>query len=267
MLLTSSATAQNFTAIPDIPRELLNPLRRVEGEKIRFCYYPNSVTAELDVAIAQAVGEVLLLDTVLVKAEGPISLLGIDFIPLSEDDLFLFLSNDCDAFLGFTLAIGAYSDWMTFTRSYVKTDFVIVARDDSVTELDQLSQDGIIGSVMMSEVDIYFSSILRVQTGDRHWRRFPYPDTRLLLQRLLDGTVDVAAGWKPTIMQMQALLGAELVNVEAGSFKLPTRETGMVLLGNQAYLRSAIDHAIEALIAQGDLPAIYESVGFPGRVP
>src|SRR5699024_4215776 len=102
--------AQNFGVLPEIPRELLDSRTILDGDEITFCYYEHSINAALDMAVAEAIGSMLLLTTNLHSTSGPINVPGIDFIPIGIDDLFILLTNDCDAFMGFTLASGAYPE-------------------------------------------------------------------------------------------------------------------------------------------------------------
>jgi polar amino acid transport system substrate-binding protein len=268
MVFASASHAQFAGETPDIAREFLDRVRGVDGNRIRFCIYENAITADLDRAIARAIGEVLLVEAVVVEISARIAVEGIDFIPISEDELFIYLNNDCDAFLGFLLASDAYPDWLTVTRPYVTTRFVAATRPGHVRSLDALPPGGIVATIMLSEADVQVAAYIASLAEDRRWRRFPYPDARLALERLLDETVDVSVVWKPSLewaAKRFDMMAYE--EIPGGALRFPTRHTGMVLRSSDVFVRTVLDDAIAALASFGTLSEIYDEVGFPGELP
>lgn len=252
---------------PDVPQAFLNRYRQIGGDTLRLCVYPEGMTGELDAAVARAIGEVLLIDVELVEIDSAIDIPGLDIIPISEDELFIYLSNDCEAFLGFALATGVYDSWLTVTRPYVEARFVAVTTSSDIGSLGQVAAGGIVGTVMLSEADVSVGTFDRSRPEDQRWRRFPYPHTPLLMERLVDGTVEVAVGWEPAVKVAAELLNAEVTEIDDRPLDLPTRAVGMVLRSDEAFVRDALDSAIAALAERGVLDEILVEVGFPGSTP
>jgi|SRR5690554_748878 len=259
--------AQSSELLPELPPELLNPVLQLDSDSIRFCYYPDGATAQLDILMADAIAGALLLNAELFAAKGPISIPGIDFIPISEDDLFLFLSNDCDAFMGFTLASGVYPEWLTFSRPYARTGFKAITRVGGIESLADLPPGSIIGTVMMSEFDMELANLIGTQPEERRWRRFPYPTAQLAVERLFDETVDVAVSWEPTMNQVIAESVEQYVEVNTASLGSPSRLLGVAMLSNQSFLRTIIDTALSELSQSGALDGIFAEANFPGYIP
>lgn len=249
---------------PDLAEEFLDRTRYLEGDAIRFCVYDDAITVELDRAVAAAIGDALLVRSEIVEISTPIAVEGIDFFPFSEDELYIFLTNDCQAFMGFTLAPNVYPTWLTFSRPYATTEFVAVARAGYLTSLDSMPSGSIVGTTMLSEADVRFTAYLSTLPEATRWRRFPYPHAPILLERLADGTLDAALLWAPAF----AKYGDDrLETVPFERFALPTRGLGIALPVEDAFLRAALDAALGALADDGTLDAIFDSVGVPATVP
>ena len=125
----------------------------MEGDRLRFCIHPSGITGALDREVAQAVGQVLLVEVEIYEVHPIIDIPGLGHIPISEDDLFVYLTNHCDAFLGFTLGSGVYDPWVTISRPYVLTRFVAVTTEQGPARLGDLASGGIVGTTMLTEGD------------------------------------------------------------------------------------------------------------------
>ena len=279
VLLTSLAFAALFGAAaaqvappgdgapPDVPREYIEQYRRLGGDRLRFCVYPHGLTGELDREVALAVADALLVEAEIYEVDSMIKVPGLSTIPISEDELFVHLTNNCDAVLGFTLGTGLYDPWLTASRPYVRTRFVAVTLGEDLRRLGELPPRAIVGTEMLTEGDAQVGAYLRSLPEERQWRRFPYPHAPLLMERLADGTVDVAVAWEPAVLFAAAQQGLEVEVLDPDPVSLPLREVGMVMRSDQLFVRDAVDSAIAVLAADGTLAAILERVGFPGSVP
>ncbi len=254
-------------APPDVPREFIERYRRIDGELLRFCVYPAGITGDLDRSVALAIGETLLVEVELYEVTSRINIEGLGTIPISEDELFVYLTNHCDAFLGFTLGAGVYDPWVTVSRPYVRTRFVAVTTESGPARLGDLPPGSIVGTTMLTEGDAQVGAYIRSLPEERQWRRFPYPHAPLLIERLVDGTVEVGVAWEPAVRFAAELLGVQVHEVPADPVSLPARMVGMVLRSDQLFVRDAVDSAIAALIQDGRLAEIYQQVGFPGTQP
>lgn len=254
-------------APPDVPYDYLSPSRRLLGDVLRLCVYTEGLTAKLDLAVAQAVADALLLKPEIHEVTHFIKIPGYDAIPISEADLYVYLHNHCDAFLGFTLGPDIYDPWLTVTRPYVTTRFIAVTMDPELQRLGDLPSGAVVGTVMVSEGDVSVGAYLNSLPEERRWRRFPYPYAPVLIERLADGTVAAAVGWEPAFWFSYEIHGVQPREIPGDPVAMPTRDVGMVLRSDQLYVRDAIDAAIAELAADGTLQRIYEEVGFPGTVP
>lgn len=261
------AAVRAQSELPDLPREILDPTLTITGDTVRFCYYPFGPTAELDVAMATAIADALLVEAETVPAFAAIQMSGLDIIPMTADDVFLSLTNDCDAFMGFTLAPGAYPEWLSFSRPYVQSDFVAVTTNLDLASLDDLPAGEKIGTLLMSEIDSRLGSLMRATAERDRWRILPYPSTELLVQRLADGTVTVAAGWEPTLIPALKIAELDYRRIALGYVNIPPRVTAVAFLAEDSYLQSALDDAIGALNELGELDIVIASVNFPGESP
>lgn len=261
----SHASAQgDASGRPDLAEEFLDRTRYLEGDTIRFCVYDRAITLELDRAVAEAIGDALLVRAEVVEVSTPIVVEGIDFFPFSEDELFIFLTNECHAFMGFALAPGVYPEWLTFSRPYAGTNFVAVARTGELRSIDSLPAGAIVGTTMLSEADVRLAAYLAALPEDARWRRFPYPHVPILLERLTDRTLDAALVWAPAL----AAFGDDRVEVVPfDRMELPTRSLSIAMPVEDAFLRSALDSAIGALAEDGTLEMLYRSVGTPATIP
>lgn len=267
----ATATAQvnpgSDGAPPDVPQDYIERFRRVGGDLLRFCYYPPGITGNLDREVATAIGQALLVEVQLVEVSSRIDIPGLGSIPISEDELFVYLTNHCDAFLGFTLGAGVYDPWVTVSRPYVQTRFIAVTTEDGPARLGDLPPGSIVGTTMLTEGDNQVGAYLRSLPEERKWRRFPYPHAPLLIERLVDGTVEAGVAWEPAVWFAADMLGVEVREIPSDPVTLPTRAVGMVMRSDQLFVRDAVDSAIAALLQDGTLKSIYDQVGFPGEQP
>lgn len=263
------AMGQEPGVLPDVSREFLERRRTLEGDVLRFCVYERSVTANLDREIAHAIADALLVRAEVVDVGSAIDVDGIGFIPLSEEQLFIHLSNDCDAFTGFTLAPNVYPEWLTFSRSYVVTEFAALARPDGPDGLRDLVPGSLIATTMLSEADVHLISYLDTLPNARQWKRYPYPHALLAIERVVDGTADVALVWRPALdFALERVPGAtELNAVDPSPLRLPERSLAMAMRTDATYIRTLIDDAIRSLAEAGVITSVLEKIGFAGRSP
>src|SRR5690606_18470763 len=104
--LSASAHAANAVSLdlPALSSEFLRTETLLDGDTIRFCVYGGSAIGDYDRAVAQLLGDSLFLEVEIYEVEPPIVVPGMDTIPISLEDLFLMLTNECDAFMGLELA-------------------------------------------------------------------------------------------------------------------------------------------------------------------
>src|SRR5690606_17949459 len=110
-----------------------------------------------------------------------------------------------------------------------------------------------IGAAMGSAAHILLVSYLTSLPADRRWPTYPYGTNDMALAALMDGTVDVALVWAPSLWAKQRSDPAYAdVHVMDSSPLPPTNlGVGAIVLADQKFLRDAIDEAIVALSADG----------------
>jgi polar amino acid transport system substrate-binding protein len=264
------AQAQFAGEIPNVPAEFIQRFRQVDGELLRLCVYDDGVGGALDRRVAEAIGEMLLVEVRIVSMFSPIQVVGIEFVPISEDELFIYLNNDCDGVMGMVLAGDVYPEWLTFTRPYVTSGFVAVTIDAGLGRLADLPPGERIGATMLSEADLQLISFNNALASERRWRRIPYNFATVLVERVLDGSVAAALVWEPSLRWMainQVHPVGDLRLISTAPLTIPRRQVGIVLRSNETALRYALDQAIEALAQAGLLQQLYHELDYPGQVP
>ena len=269
-LSAGTVRAQFAGDVPEVAREFIERVRRLDGESLRMCVYDGGVSSRLDRRVAEAIGDMLLVNVDIVSVPSAIQVPGIEFVPISEDELYIYLSNDCDGFLGFALASDVYPDWLTFTRPYVSTSFSVLTTHEGYQRLGDVEPGRRIGTTLLSEADLQLLTYNNALSTERRWRRIPYSFASLLLERLHDGSVDAALMWTPSWAWLQEG-GGEVTDtirvIAPNPLTMPTRDLGIILRSNETFIRNAFDQAIAAMIGFGVLDELYDDVGFPGTVP
>lgn len=247
-------------AQPEIGREFLDRTNHLDGDVITFCIYPHAPSALLDRSAAQLIADALFLEAEFFEIEPTIRVTGLDGIPISEEEVFIYLTNDCDALLGMDLITGgAYPEWLTFTAAYSSIPYVAIARAGTYTDLFDVPRDRPIATQSMTAADGTVTTYLRSLATNDVWRRFPLPSSNSVLTRVVDGTVDAGFIWEPWLQQPH-VDPALITLITTGSLQLPSRHLGMALQSVDSFLRTLIDEAIADLTAGGELAQLYLDV-------
>lgn len=234
--------------------------RRVDDSVLRYCIDSRDPDWEVAGEIADAIAQALLLEPQRYVVERGL---------VVEDitKVYGILLKHCDIYMGFKLIPGGYSDWATVTRAYYEARYVFVTDSPEVKSLAEVAPDRPIAATLGTMAHIrlvaYNSALPR---KDRR-PTYPMGTNELALEKLLDGTVDVALVWAPTLWAMQRREpDAARLRVIAPD-PLPPTELGVgaLLLSNQDFLRAAVDEAIAALGRDGTIDAILEAFEFPAR--
>lgn len=251
-VLPAGALAQQ----PDLDRAFLDAPNVLDGNLIRFCIYPDSAIGHIEEELAQRLGGALLLEVEIVTVEPPIAIAGLDTIPISLEDLFLLLSNECDGFMGLELASEVYPDWMTFTRPYLEAPYVAVVREGSHDSLDALTPEDRVATQSLTTGDTQIQAYNGARPETQRLRRVPYPHTLLQLERLRDGSVEAAVVWAPWLTHPDLdVSGLEVV--PSGGVSLGTRAIGIGLRSRDTFLRGELDAAITLLEQEGVLSRLF----------
>jgi polar amino acid transport system substrate-binding protein len=236
--------------------------RRLDESSLSFCVDPRDGSWQVQQTIMEAVAGALLL-------EPKVHVMPNTVVVQELDDVYGTLLMSCDLFLGFKLLPQAYPGWMTLTRPLYLADYVAVTADPDWQSLGDMPTSEAIGPAIGTSADLRLISYLGGLPADRRWRRFPMGSSEAALDALVAGTVGVAIVWQPELWALQKTepAFAELRVIASDPLPTTTEGVGAALLSQQSFLRTAVDEAIGALIADGTIAGILEADGFPGRAP
>ncbi|QJR18147.1 substrate-binding periplasmic protein [Pelagibacterium halotolerans] len=261
-LFAGSAFAQSFDIVP---RDLYTERMRQEGSKLVFCINPEGVLAAFERDLAQAIGQSLLAEVEFYEVgarDWPTRPLPLDYrIVLTEQQMFIMLAQECDGFMGFLLS-ASNPDWMTISQPYLSAQTVLVTRSESAALAD-IPFGETIGVRMMAAGDNRLIQYLGAQAEESTWRRTPYPDNELMLERLIDGTISAGMIWE------YGLFGATGGDPQAAGFSysydLPFPvdpiEIGIATRAEDTYLNTVLSEAIDALEADGTIEMLLAENG------
>lgn len=275
LLLTyfpATALAQLNETGPDfIPPEFLDDRgRRLEGDRIRFCLNSESTLREFERAVGQALADALFLEAEFTEITATRPTPAYDYrFPVDQQQLFILLTNECVAFLGFVLSTRDYPSWLSLTRPYLQTRFVFATLDDAPS-LEQLSRADPIGTRMLNAADLRFVSYNDNLPSDRKFRRVPYQSNESVMTYLLNGTLGAALIWEPGLrraLSEQDVPEGKVRVLQANRFTPPDVMFGIALRERDAFLRSSLDEGIVFLVEQGIIAELIEEHGLAGSAP
>ena len=265
LLLALLLLGQSAAQAPLVPEDRLDRRFELAGDTIRFCLGTRNPLTEFDRAIATEIAHSLLLEAEFIEIPPN--------FPLYEEHdfleaLFILLINDCDAFLGFNLTADGYPDWLTFSRPYASFPFQLAVVEEEYESLADIPRDRPLGAPMLSQVEGMLIGYLQSLPAQERWRRFPYADQELLLERLMDGTLGGAFFWAP---ELDLLLAnneeaqAQVRTVATAPLPSTSAVVGIALLRDDTFLRSSLDEAIATLIEDGVITELLEEYELTGR--
>lgn len=259
-LFTGVASAQTS----GIPPEELTSTRRQAGDQINVCFDVTSLGRPFDEAIAKAIGDALFLEIKVVEGFGGFPLSGDGFL----DELTLAMNNTCDMFMGVSVSNSTpVSEAFSVTRSYASIPFVLAVANPDWQALADIPKDQRLGTAMASLGEMNYITWWQQQAEDQRWVRLPYADPNLMTTRVLDGTIAGMIVWQPVLARLQAEReDASRLRVVANT-PIPDAEVrvGALVSSRDSFLRSQVDQAIEALVADGTIAALMEQFGYQGR--
>jgi polar amino acid transport system substrate-binding protein len=232
--------------------------RRQSGATLHYCLDARDPDLPVARRIAQAIAGALLLEP---KPHdlGQISA-GEDL-----DNLYRVFLETCDVYFGFKLIPDAYPQWLAVTRPYYRTSYVLVTANTQWRSLADMPRDQAIGATIGTSADIRLIQYLQSLPADSRWSRFPMGSDELALRALARNAIGAALVWAPSFWALRSTDPAF-----AGMRIIPPRplpdsvvDVGATLLARETFLRSNIDQAIAALIADGTIQSILDNEKFP----
>lgn len=252
----------------DLPESMLRPTRTPPANSIAFCVNAASVMADFDRALAAELAGALLVEHEIVEVEpGTTPSEPYDFrLPLYESEIYLYLAHRCDAFLGFTQQ-AEYPPWLGATPAYLATPTVLVVRKGEYRDLGAVPPGGRIGTRLLSLSDGYLMSYVGTVPEAARWSRNLYRNHPLLIERVLDGTVEASLIWEPAARLYLAdhpeaaarleLVGTAPLAIPPTEFVIAVRRANdfITLSLTQAIAELETEHTIERLALEFGLVA------------
>jgi len=232
--------------------------RRLDESQLRYCVDRRDPDWEVAAAIADAISQGLLLEPQRYVVES-------NFVTEDITKVYAILLEHCDFHMGFKLIPGGYSGWAMLTRAYYQADYVFVTADPDINALADLAPMRPIGATLGTSAHIRLVSYLSALPAEERWPTYPMGSNDLALKSLVNGTVDAALVWAPTLWAKQRddPAYADLHIIDPSPLPPTTLGVGALLLANETFLRTAIDEAISALSADGTITRILDQYGFP----
>lgn len=259
-LMTATAVQAQTAGVP--PEEL-NNTRRQAGDSINVCFDRTSLGRPFDEDVARAIADALFLEINVVEGFGGFPLNGDGFM----DELTLAMNNTCDVFMGVTVSANSpFSEAFALTRPYATIPFVVAVNDPDWQSLADIPKDRPLGTAMASMGEMNYIMWAQQQPEGESWLRYPYPDPNKMATRVLDGTIAGMILWQPTLARLRAeRTDAEaLRTIDASPVPGSTVSVGALVSSRNGFLRSQMDEAIDALVADGTIQALLEQHGYEG---
>jgi polar amino acid transport system substrate-binding protein len=241
-----------FEGVP--PRDVYRERGRTQGNKIAFCVNSAAMMAPFETALAQQLAaRLLLVPTVIdIKTWRPTQPL--DYrSPLEFEEIYIEFAERCDGIMGFTLTQG-YPTWMIVTRPYMSTRTILAVTSPEYRKLRDIPVTRPIGTRMLGAVDNQMILYLQSLPEKSRWRRLPYINNKLLLDRLLDRTVAGGFIWEPALYRAtNGAPEAAGIHVIPAPFELMQTEFGIGVRSNDPFLSMLLGQAIDSLRSDGTI--------------
>lgn len=258
-LLAASAVSVPAQQAPWIPPELLDETRSLDDDQLKFCLNTDSAMVEFDRAVATAVAETLLLEPVFHELVYPSAPYKYDFrIPLTEAQLFVTITNWCDAFMGFRITPNSIPGWLTVSRPYLESRMMFVTTNESYRSFAEIPAGEKIGVRMGGTGHRELRAFLQAMPEGQRPSQVPYPNNDFLVQRLADGTLPVILVWEfaPYYASGGNIGSLGLKTTFEAPFPIPALQFSAAMLRQDTFVRGLIDDAIEELMSDGSLQQI-----------
>ena len=232
--------------------------RRQAGATLQYCLDIRDPDLPIARKIGQAIAQALLLEPKPLE-------LGQNSVGEDLDNLYRVFLESCDVYLGFKLIADAYPPWLTVTRAYYRTSYVLVTTNTQWNSLADMPRSQAIGATIGTSADIRLVQYLQALPGNSRWSRFPMGSDELALRALLRDTIGVALVWGPSFWALRKSdpVFAKLRIISPKPLPDSAVDVGATLLARESFLRSNIDQAIASLTADGTIQSILNSENFP----
>ena len=232
--------------------------RRVDESRLRFCVDQRQPDWEVGLEIGKALAGALLLEPLPYMIDS-------ELIVQALEELFGTMLEHCYIHLGFKLLPGAYPQWLGVSRAYYSASYVFVTADPAARALADLPPSKPIASTLGTSADLRLISYLIALPPEKRWPRFPMGRNAVALKSVLNGTAASALVWQPALWARRRADPAygRLRVIASDPMPLTTEGVGVAVLARETFLRTSLDEAIEALVADGTIQGILDAHNFP----
>ena len=255
----TSSRAQSY----GVPAELLDNTRRMDGDRLHVCLDQTGKTNDFDRAVAQAIADALFLKAEFHEGFGGYPTSGAGFL----DELQIAMTNTCDIMPGMTVQENSpFPEWAVLSRPYVSLPYMLAVADDYRTLLD-IPRDRKLGTALSSMGERVFITWNQQQPEDQRFVRLPYADMKLMAKRVADGSIAGMIVWQPVLAALRKSGNPDataLHTVPLSPVPEMVTRVGILMKSRDTYLRTQVDQAIDALVADGTIAGLMEDFGYEG---
>ncbi|MCC6984726.1 MAG: transporter substrate-binding domain-containing protein [Bauldia sp.] len=238
----------------DIPERFLRNPRNPSDSSIAFCVNPTSALYEFEKDLAEELAATLLLIPEVFEIAIYQPPLRYDFrLPLLEQEIYWYLLQRCDAFMGFTAAAD-YPDYLTVSPIYLETNSVL-AISPRFARLEDIPPDVAVGARILSLAGSSLGAYIRGLPAARQWKLNLYQNHETVMDRLMDGTVGAILIWEPGLAQYlrDHPDAPETRIVRSLPFQVSPTQFVLALRAENDYLNYQLAQAIEAVVRNGTI--------------
>lgn len=250
-----AAMAQAMVVPDGIPPEIARNMRRAGGDHIAFCVHAMSMLADFERDLAQELGDALLVSVEIVDVRAMMPTPPYDFrLPLIESEIFYYMAQYCDAFMGFT-PLSDYPEWLMISPTYLTTHTVLAVRSGEHGSLADIPPSAAIGTRLLSLADSQLAGYIQTLPAAQQWGRTAYPNHEVLIERLMDGSAEAILIWEPALLRYLAdHPEAEDVRIIRDlPFTIASNAFALALRSQEDFLNTLLADAIAGLEAAGTI--------------
>src|SRR5690625_3039970 len=186
----------------NISPQFLSPHLSQAGDTFSVCIAEDSYLRDLELAVAQEIADVLLLNLEPVFFALPWGSRPYDYALSTEsEDIFVLLTNECDAIFSVQVPKRQIDDWLAISRPLFSTRYVLTTADEEISRLGDIPPGNQIGVRISSTADLDLAAYNLALSKDQRWQRLQYQDQEGLAKRIADGTVQAGFIWKPALSE------------------------------------------------------------------
>lgn len=263
-LMTGMALVISVPAFAQVPPELLNNTRRQNGESITACFDTTATTLEFDREVAKLIADSLFVDLQTRDGFGGFPIDGAGFM----DELSIAMNNTCDLFMGISVQVNSqFPEWAAVSRPYASMPFVLAVDNPDWQSLADIPHDRKIGTALQSLGELVFITWAQQQPEAERWKRLPYANFELMLKRVQDESLGGMLLWQPSLVKLQQTVPAakDVRIIDLAPVPAVDVHVGALVSSKDSFLRSQVDEAIDALVADGTITALMERYGYTGH--